>query len=105
MNLLGPVFWYDLVRLARRQRLALWRAVYGLALLTALLLLYVEYLPQADLVSGGVVRGKDAAAFAGAFFAAFVTVQFAAVVLLTPALAANALAEEKGHNTLVFLLT
>ena len=25
MRLLGPVFWYDLVRVARRQRLALWR--------------------------------------------------------------------------------
>src|SRR4051812_28633773 len=101
MKLLGPVFWYDLVRLARRQRLALTRAVYGLALLAVLLLLYVEKLPHADLLAGGRVRPAEAADFAAASFYAFITVQLAAVILLTPALAANSLVEEKGHNTLV----
>ena len=48
MKLLGPVFWYDLVRIARRQRLALWRATYGLALLAALFLLYTTMLPPGD---------------------------------------------------------
>jgi ABC-type transport system involved in multi-copper enzyme maturation permease subunit len=104
MRLLGPVFWYDLVRVARRQRLALWRALYGLVLLAALFLLYTSMLPHAWL-GGARVKPDDAAAFAGYFFAVFVALQFAAVVLLTPALAANALAEEKSHNTLVFLLT
>jgi ABC-type transport system involved in multi-copper enzyme maturation permease subunit len=103
MRILGPVFWYDLVRVARRQRLALWRAAYGLALLAALFLLYVDSLPHAWL--GGRVKPDDAAAFAGRFFAVFAALQFAAVILITPALTANALAEERGHNTLVFLLT
>jgi ABC-type transport system involved in multi-copper enzyme maturation permease subunit len=103
MRLLGPVFWYDLVRVARRQPLALWRAAYGLALLAALFLLYATALPEAWL--GGHVKPKDAAAFATRFFDVFTAVQFAVVMLITPALTANAVAEEKGHNTLLFLLT
>src|SRR5262245_8353139 len=104
MRLLGPVFWYDLVRVARRQRLALWRAVYGLALLAALFLLYSTMLPHAWL-GGARVRPDEAANFAARFFAVFTALQFAAVILLTPALTANALAEERGRNTLIFLLT
>src|SRR4051812_17744981 len=104
MRLLGPVFWYDLVRVARRQRLALRRAWYGFALLVALYLLYTSVLPHAWL-GGASVKPGDAAAFAGYFFAVFVVLQFAAVTLLTPALTAGALAEERSRNTLLFLLT
>jgi ABC-type transport system involved in multi-copper enzyme maturation permease subunit len=103
MRVLGPVFRYDLVRVARRQRLALWRAAYGLGLLAALFVLYVSALPDAWL--GGTVSDKDAAAFATRFFNVFTAVQFAAVILITPALAANAVAEERANNTLPFLLT
>jgi ABC-type transport system involved in multi-copper enzyme maturation permease subunit len=103
MRLLGPVFRYDLVRVARRQRLALWRAAYGLALLGALFVFYMSALPDAWL--GGSVSEKEAAAFAGRFFGIFTAVQFAVVILITPALAANAVAEERANNTLPFLLT
>src|SRR5947209_10204371 len=103
MRLLGPVFRYDLVRVARRQPLALWRAAYGLGLLLALFVLYVTALPDAWL--GGTVTDKDAAGFATRFFGVFTAVQFAAVILITPALAANAVAEERANNTLPFLLT
>jgi ABC-type transport system involved in multi-copper enzyme maturation permease subunit len=104
MRLLGPVFWYDLVRIARRQKLALWRTLYGLALLVALFLLYTNALPHAWL-GGTHIKPADAAAFANQFFAVFSVLQFAAVIFLTPAMTATALAEERGHNTLVFLLT
>lgn len=105
MQFLGPVFWHDLVSIARRQRVTLTRVAYGLALLAALLLLYTEKLPRVDILSGGRVRAEDLAAFGEAFFAAFLVVQFAAVILITPALAANALAEERTSNRLLFLLT
>ena len=86
MTVLGPVFWYDLVRIARRQRVTLWRVVYATLLLAAIMLLYVEELPQADLFSGGVIKQREQMAnFANAFFAAFVAVQFAAVIFFTPA--------------------
>src|SRR6266481_7749224 len=58
MRLLGPIFWYDLVRVARRQPLALWRTGYGLGLLLALFLLYFTAFPGAWL--GGTVAAKDA---------------------------------------------
>jgi ABC-type transport system involved in multi-copper enzyme maturation permease subunit len=103
MRFLGPVFWYDLVRVARRQPLALWRAGYGLALLAALFVLYATALPHAWF--GGHVAERDATAFANSVFRVFIALQFAAVVLLTPALAANAVAEERGQNTLTFLLS
>ena len=103
MRLLGPVFWYDLVRVARRAPLALWRTAYGLGLLAALFVLYATALPQAWL--GGHIQRNDAATFATRFFNVFTAVQFAAVCLITPALTANAVAEERSNNTLPFLLT
>jgi ABC-type transport system involved in multi-copper enzyme maturation permease subunit len=103
MRLLGPVFRYDLVRVARRQPLAFWRAGYGLVQLATLFVLYVTALPHAWL--GGHVSDRDAATLAVAVFKVYIAVQFAAVLLLTPALAANSLAEERAQNTLTFLLT
>lgn len=106
MTVFGPVFWHDLVRLARRQRVTTWRIVYASLLLIAILVLYVEQLPTVDLLAGGTVANHEQmAGFANAFFAAFVAVQFAAVILFTPALAANAIAEERSRNTLMFLFT
>ena len=92
-----------MVRVARRQPLTLWRTGYGLGLLLALFLLYFTAFPGAWL--GGYVPDRQASAFATLFFDVFTAIQFAAVVLMTPALTANAIAEEKGNNTLIFLLT
>ena len=103
MTFLGPVFRYDMVRVARRQPLALWCAAYGLGLLLALFVLYAAALPEA--MFGGAVSKNDAAAFGRHFFNVFTAIQFAAVILITPALTANAIAEEKSSNTLLFLLT
>jgi len=105
MKLLGPVFWYDLVRVARRQRLALWRALYASLLLVALYLMYASTFPYAGLFWGYRVKGNELAAFATQFFGLFAAVQFGAIILLTPALTAGALAEERSQNTLLFLFT
>lgn len=106
MSIFGPVFWHDLVRVARRQRVTTWRIAYAGLLLVAVLILYVDQLPTVDLFHGGSVQNHEQmAGFANAFFAAFIAVQFAAVILFTPALAANAIAEERSRNTLMFLFT
>lgn len=105
MKFLGPVFWYDLVRVARRQRLALWRALYASALLVSMYLMYASAFPHAGLFWGYRVKGAELAAFATQFFAIFVALQFGAIILLTPALTANALADERSQNTLLFLFT
>ena len=69
MKLLGPVFWYDLVRVARRQRLALWRTLYASALLVAMYVMYASAFPDASLFWGSRVKGNELAAFATLTFA------------------------------------
>jgi ABC-type transport system involved in multi-copper enzyme maturation permease subunit len=105
LKLLGPVFCHDLVGLARRQRLTLRRVVYAALLLIAILILYVEKLPYTYLFDSSRASPAQMREFAESFFAAFITVQFAAVILFMPALTANALAEERSNRTLEFLLT
>jgi ABC-type transport system involved in multi-copper enzyme maturation permease subunit len=101
LPLLGPVFFYDLVRTTRRGRYAALRAVYAAALLLFVVLLY-RVQPTLDrsawLTSGGMAR------FAETFCYTFLAVQFLAVALLTPAYVAGAVAEEKDRKTLEFLL-
>src|SRR5262245_62583137 len=93
MPVLGPVFWHDLVRIARRQRVTLWRVVYAGLLLAAILLLYVEKLPNADLFSGGVIhRREQMAEFANAFLRGSVAGNSRRAFFLPPGLPPNALA-------------
>jgi ABC-type transport system involved in multi-copper enzyme maturation permease subunit len=101
LKLFGPVLFYDLVRLARRGRYPLLRCLYALFLL---LMLCSVYQAHGDLVWGGVVDSRAMAEMGAAFFATFMVVQFLAVVFLTPAYTAGAIAEEKERRTLEFLL-
>ncbi|MFL5330660.1 MAG: ABC transporter permease [Gemmataceae bacterium] len=106
MQILGPVFWYDLIRVARKQRFALWRAVYALVLLIILYFSYMQSFPASGLLYGQTIRQRsDLAFFATGFFGWFISVQLVAVIGLTPFLTATALAEERSKNTLDFLLT
>src|SRR5262245_17811533 len=100
--LFGPVLFYDLVRSSRRGRNVLLRVLYAAALLFALATLYLNYDPFDGDPFSRSPRGL--ASFAEAFFCTFVGVQFGAVLLLTPAYFAGAIAEEKDRKTLEFLL-
>lgn len=107
-RLLGPVFAYDLMRTSRRSRYFLLRGSYSFALLVALFLVYASWFGSAslfDAIFGTTVAADQLPKFATAFFGVFQTVQMAAVLLLTPAFAAGAIAEEKEHHTLDYLLT
>jgi ABC-type transport system involved in multi-copper enzyme maturation permease subunit len=99
LRLFGPVLFYDLVSLARRGRYVLLRCGYALALLFTLYNVYgnYEYALRA-------INTNAMAEFAQAFFFTFVCIQFLAVLLLTPACTAGAIAEEKERRTLEFLL-
>jgi len=102
LPLLGPVFAYDLIRGTRRGRYALLRGVYALALFLFLLALYRVH-PTLDR-AGWVGCAGGMARFAETFCYTFLAVQFLAVVALTPAYVAGAVAEEKDRKTLEFLL-
>ncbi|HTK76146.1 MAG TPA: ABC transporter permease subunit, partial [Gemmataceae bacterium] len=105
IKLLGPVFWYDTIRSARRGRYFLVRWLYAISLL--LLLLWVHSMWSLDQRFGNNSESnpyKALAKLAEEYFFAFAIVQFVAVVLLTPAYVGGAIAEEKERKTLEFLL-
>ncbi|HEY1378016.1 MAG TPA: ABC transporter permease subunit [Gemmataceae bacterium] len=106
VRLFGPVLLYEILRTARRARFFLLRWLYAVGLL--LLLLWVHWIWSLESRPGGGVpveqAYKEQAKLAEQFFYAFAAVQFAAVVLLTPAYVAGGVAEEKERRTLEFLL-
>jgi ABC-type transport system involved in multi-copper enzyme maturation permease subunit len=105
VRLVGPVLFYDLIRVARRGRFVLLRCLYAGLLL---LLMYVVYVFHFASFSATVAQGQAGnqqfmAAFAEKFFGAFLAVQFLAVMLMTPAYTAGAIAEEKQRQTIEYL--
>jgi ABC-type transport system involved in multi-copper enzyme maturation permease subunit len=106
-QLFGPVFFYDLVRTARRGQQIAHRCLYAGLLLLALLVLYWMRYPYdslEQLMQPVRLRPAQVADFGTDFFMAFMIVQFAMVLLVTPAYTATAIAEEKERRTLEFLL-
>src|SRR6266851_9603208 len=101
LRLLGPMLFYDLVRVARRPRYYFLRCFY--AVLLSLLLGWVYLLWYLN-ANTGRMRPDEMARFAEAFFYTFMGVQFTVVAVLTPAYTAGAIAEEKDRKTLEFLL-
>ena len=104
VKLFGPVLFYDLVRLARRRWGIFFRILYAVALALVLTWLYGIWSEDMKLRYGYRVPTHEQAEFAETFFYVFMTIQFIAVALLTPAYTAGAIAEEKERRTLEFLL-
>jgi ABC-type transport system involved in multi-copper enzyme maturation permease subunit len=100
------VFFYDLLRTSRRGRLALLRSCYALVMLAALATLHARWF--SDTPARGRIRPDataEMARFAEQFAGSFLFIQMGAVLLLTPALAAGAIVEERQRGTLALLLT
>jgi ABC-type transport system involved in multi-copper enzyme maturation permease subunit len=98
-HLLGPHFYYDVVRLARRGRSTVLRVVYILALFAGLAFVYEQ---------GSSLRQWNVNEFAQVserFSYTLFIVQNAAIMVLTPAYLASAIAEEKERRTLELLFT
>jgi ABC-type transport system involved in multi-copper enzyme maturation permease subunit len=107
--LVGPLFFWDVVRLARRGRGTALRFLYGSSLLAALAFVYHYHFPRHDLLrlSGDDdwVSLKDQASFAHSFANTLLLAQNVAVLVLVPAYLAGAVAEEKEKKTLDLLFT
>ena len=117
MGFLGPVFWYDLVRLGRQGKYFVFRCLFALVLLLILYGLYTSFVE--DLASyttlqtirptgrNLVVLGIQArlSTFGERFFAIYTVAQFSLLFLLTPSLVAGAVTEEKQRRTMDYLLT
>lgn len=107
-SLFGPIFAYDLVASTRRGQHT------GLRVLVAVLLLFTLYVVYTLNVSGfdpfgnpfaehARINPKQMANFADYFAKGCLTVQFAAVILLTPTIVADAIARDKERRALDFL--
>jgi ABC-type transport system involved in multi-copper enzyme maturation permease subunit len=108
-HLLGPHFFYDLIRLARRGRSTVVRIAYAFFLLFGLCLVYANQLnfdPLAVLFAPGpVLTPNSLAKFAEAFLHMLLVVQILTVFVVTPAYVAGAIAEEREAGTLDLLFT
>jgi ABC-type transport system involved in multi-copper enzyme maturation permease subunit len=105
----GPLFFYDMARLARRGRTNLLRCTYTFGLLALLCFLVFDSFPaqSLQLLSGHDVTLSISqwASFSRQFAVALLSVQAAAILLLTPAYLGSAIAEEKERGTAELLLT
>jgi ABC-type transport system involved in multi-copper enzyme maturation permease subunit len=109
-TLVGPLFFYELIRLARRGRSTLLRTCYALALLAGLYLVYTSRFPQHDLLARPFAPGPNVtlsarADLAASFVGVILALQEAAVLVLTPVYLAGAVAEEREQRTLELLFT
>jgi ABC-type transport system involved in multi-copper enzyme maturation permease subunit len=98
-HLLGPHFYYDVVRLARRGRSTVMRVIYVIALFIGLTVVY------AGMPARQQWNVNEFAHVSERFAYALFIVQNAAVMVLTPAYLASAIAEEKERRTLELLFT
>jgi ABC-type transport system involved in multi-copper enzyme maturation permease subunit len=105
----GPLFHYELVRLARRGRSTVLRCAYALAVFVALGVAYYQRFPGhsalTDPFATPEVQARDSAALAEDFVRAMLLAQAIAVAVLTPAYLAGAIAGERERGTLELLFT
>src|SRR5687767_4856585 len=87
---LGPLFWYELTRLARRGQQPKLRALYAGVLLIGLLVTYLNSFPEVNPIrlivggSGTEFTLDQMAAFSERFLTTFLFCQLVGVVLITP---------------------
>ncbi|MFO0807889.1 MAG: ABC transporter permease subunit [Gemmataceae bacterium] len=100
MPVLGPLFRHELVRLAHRQRLTLWRSVYALCLVG------IAAITFAAATNGFEKRLTPflTARIAEALFVGLMLLQFVLAAVLIPQWTADVVAGEKERQTLPFLL-
>lgn len=99
----GPVFNVELVTSARRVRYYLFRVLFCLILLFLIWTNYDSFFRHVQSIDGRYELDRMAR-FAEAMFWTFIVTEAILVLLLTPALVAGTIAEEKQRRTLHYLL-
>jgi ABC-type transport system involved in multi-copper enzyme maturation permease subunit len=107
-RLLGPHFFWDLVRLARGKRVRDFRMLYTFGMLVALLFIYMarfRWLSWGELFFGAnqAMSTTEQGLFALRFIVAVLFVQNLAVYLLTPIYLGSCITEEKERQSLELL--
>lgn len=107
----GPLFFYDVIRLARQGRNQGLRVLYGLLIFGGVWCTYTSTFPRYDLFADPFATVGSAASLAGRvrfttnIALIILAIQACAVIVLTPAYLASSIAEEKEHRTLEMLFT
>jgi ABC-type transport system involved in multi-copper enzyme maturation permease subunit len=105
----GPLFYYELVRLARKGRGIILRCGYALAVFAALYVVYQNRFPSYDLLIAPFAAPwgstNDLARLAEDFVLAVLWVQSVAIFVLGPAYIAGAFVEDRNQGTLDLLFT
>jgi len=109
-RMVGPLFFYDVVRTARHNRLIPLRCLYAVFLTVALFGVYTSWFgwPREDwreIFDQPSIKRARLPEFAQSFSYVFMLAQLAVVALVTPLLMAGAVAEERERRTLNLLLT
>lgn len=107
--LAGPVAYYELVRIARKRRTYVLRFLFGLIVLGVINANYPGNYPatvnlNAPRSDPGVISLSDMAEFGQTLFWSIMAAQAALVLLLTPAMVADAIASERQTKTLHYLM-
>src|SRR5437867_873008 len=104
LEIFGPILPWEMMVVVRRRRYYWLRSLFALILLLTLWMNYQEafYTPQG---LARTVTSAQTAEFARSFFLWYTGVQLAAVILLTPAYVATAIALEKERRTIDYLFT
>lgn len=110
MPIIGPLFAWDLTRLARRGQDAKSRTLLALVLLATMIIfamVWFRTLSVSDLFFGTerLLSIQESAVFAEQFARSLMLAQLLVLVLLTPAYAAGSIAEEKELQSWAFLLS
>jgi ABC-type transport system involved in multi-copper enzyme maturation permease subunit len=106
-RMFGPLYYYELVRLARKGRSTAVRCGYALAVFATLFFVYRDrfphYSPILDPFAAEATQGRELARLANDFVMAVLVVQTVAILVLTPAYLAGSIAGEKERGTLDLL--
>ena len=100
MRILGPIFRFELVRIARRQRLTTSRCLFASALSGVAAAVYITAYKEAPLP----LTLHEIASITEGLCYGFLGILFAVAVMFTPQWTADAIASEKERRTLPFLL-
>src|SRR4051794_27118709 len=98
--MIGPIFYLELLHLHRRGRQRLFCLIYGGWLLAEFVVLYLGYLMRRGSPNRPVMRIEAASDFINSFVELFVVQQYALLLLVTPALVAGTITDEKTRGTL-----
>ncbi|WP_422930343.1 ABC transporter permease subunit [Singulisphaera sp. PoT] len=101
---LGPVFSVELLTAARRRRNYVIRFVYGLILLYFIWQTGPSNFTYYNRTAADEYSHQELARIGGVLFSTFLAVQSVTILLMTPALVAGVIADEKQRKTLHYLL-